>query len=46
MKGKIIKKYDENGNETYRRCSSCDKFHPTNDFNSSKICKNCENQGK
>jgi hypothetical protein len=44
-KGKIIKKYNKNGNETHRRCSSCDEFHPTNDFRykyrTSSICKNC-----
>jgi hypothetical protein len=44
-KGKIIKKYNKNGNETHRRCTSCDEFHPTNDFRykyrTSSICKNC-----
>ncbi len=44
-KGKIIKKYNKNGNETHRRCTSCDEFYPTNDFRykyrTSSICKNC-----
>ncbi|MHA8077845.1 hypothetical protein [Aquirufa antheringensis] len=44
-KGKVIKKYNKNGNETHRRCTSCDEFYPTNDFRykyrTSSVCKNC-----
>ena len=44
-KGRIIKKYNKNKNETHRRCTSCDKFHPTNDFRykyrTSNVCKGC-----
>lgn len=44
-KGIKIKKYNKNGNETHRRCTSCDKFKPTNDFRykyrTSSICRDC-----
>ena len=44
-KGEIIKKYNKNGNETHRKCSSCKKFKPTNDFRykyrSSNMCRDC-----
>lgn len=44
-KGIKLKKYNKNGNEVERRCSSCKKFKPTNDFRykfqSSYTCKDC-----
>jgi len=44
-KGIKLKKYNKNGNEVERRCSSCKKFKPTNDFRykfqSSYTCRDC-----
>ena len=44
-RGEIIKKYNKNGNETHRKCTSCKKFHPTNDFRykyrTSNVCRDC-----
>jgi hypothetical protein len=43
-KGRVIKKYDSNGNIVQRRCTSCDEFKPVKKFSfrkRSSVCDDC-----